>query len=87
MAVTAGDVNGDGKADLVAANSDGVAVLLGNGLGSLRAAQIYAVGSQPAPWRWPTSTATASSTSSRPTTVPEASACCSAPAPAPSGRP
>jgi hypothetical protein len=46
-AVLARDVNGDGKADLVAGNNDGVAVRLGNGLGSFGALQTYAMDSQP----------------------------------------
>ena len=47
--VAAGDVNGDGKIDLVTANRYGndVSVLLGDGLGGFGAAQNYAVGSEP----------------------------------------
>jgi hypothetical protein len=46
--VAAGDVNGDGKVDLVTANASGtVSVLLGNGTGSFAAAQNYLAGSQP----------------------------------------
>jgi hypothetical protein len=47
LAVLAKDVSGDGKADLVATNGDGVTVRLGNGLGSFGSAQNYVVGSQP----------------------------------------
>lgn len=48
-AVAAGDVNGDGKVDLVTANlsGDSVSVLLGSGTGSFGAAQDYDAGSQP----------------------------------------
>jgi len=44
--VTVGDFNGDGKLDLVAANSgsNDVSVLLGNGDGTLQAAVTYSVG-------------------------------------------
>jgi hypothetical protein len=46
--VAAGDVNGDGKLDLVTGNySNSVSVLLGNGLGSFAAAQHYAADSSP----------------------------------------
>jgi hypothetical protein len=43
--VAVGDVNGDGKLDLVTANGGDVSVLLGNGTGSFAAAQNYAAGS------------------------------------------
>src|SRR5262249_19030131 len=49
-AVVAGDVSGDGKADLVTANTYGaenVSVLLGNGLGGFAAAQNYDAGGNP----------------------------------------
>ena len=44
-----GDVNGDGKPDLVVANSDGntVSVLLGNGNGTFQAQQTFATGDDP----------------------------------------
>ncbi|MDX1925910.1 MAG: Calx-beta domain-containing protein [Pirellulaceae bacterium] len=47
--LTAGDVNADGKTDLVTANiyADNVSVLLGNGLGSFGASQSYTAGSGP----------------------------------------
>ena len=44
------DVNGDGKPDLVVANSygaDTVSVLLGNGNGTFQAQQTFATGSDP----------------------------------------
>src|SRR5262245_50794721 len=51
QSVTAGDVNADGKIDLVTGNSDSyggsVSVLLGNGLGSFGPAQSNAAGFQP----------------------------------------
>jgi Calx-beta domain/FG-GAP-like repeat len=49
VSVAAGGVNGDGIADLVAANNGSVSVLLGNGLGAFGAAQNYAAGSYPYP--------------------------------------
>ena len=47
--VAIGDVNGDGRPDLVVANSDSntVSVLLGNGDGTFQAQSTYATGSQP----------------------------------------
>jgi hypothetical protein len=50
FSVAAGDFNGDGKLDLVAANfnSDNVSVLLGNGDGSFQPAANYGAGSNPA---------------------------------------
>jgi hypothetical protein len=49
QSLVAGDVNGDGKVDLVTASSsdDNLSVSLGTGTGSFAAAQIYAAGSQP----------------------------------------
>ena len=49
-----GDVNGDGKPDLVVANynSNTVSVLLGNGNGTFQAQQTFATGADPVPWRW-----------------------------------
>jgi len=46
--ITVGDVNGDGKPDVVVANgsADGVGVLLGNGDGTFQAAQNYSSGGQ-----------------------------------------
>src|SRR5262249_22345730 len=46
LGVTTGDVNGDGKADLVTVNhnSNSVSVLLGNGDGSFQAAQSFPAG-------------------------------------------
>ncbi len=41
------DVSGDGNADVVAGNSDGVAVMLGNGLGSFGTLQNYVIDAQP----------------------------------------
>jgi hypothetical protein len=43
--VAVGDVNGDGKLDLVTGNTNDVSVLLGNGTGSFGAAQYYAASS------------------------------------------
>lgn len=47
--VVVGDVNGDGKADIVVANhvDDNVGVLLGNGDGTFAAQQTFAIGSRP----------------------------------------
>ena len=44
-----GDVNGDGKPDLVVANegSNTVSVLLGNGNGTFQAQQTFATGTDP----------------------------------------
>ena len=44
-----GDVNGDGKPDLVVANdgSNTVSVLLGNGNGTFQAQQTFATGTEP----------------------------------------
>ena len=49
QSVAAGDVNGDGKVDLVTANSydNNVSVLLGTGTGTFGAAQNFAAGLQP----------------------------------------
>jgi len=49
FSVARGDLNGDGKLDLVAANygSNDVAVLLGNGDGTFQAAVNFAVGTNP----------------------------------------
>ena len=49
MSVAVGDVNGDGKPDLVVANlgSNTVSVLLGNGNGTFQAQQTFATGSSP----------------------------------------
>ena len=65
-AVTIGDVNGDGKPDLVVANygSHTVSILLGSGNGLLRARRSpTAPASTRVQWRSATSTATASPTS------------------------
>lgn len=50
IAVTTGDFNGDGKADLVVSNSDAnaVAILLGNGDGTFQRHMDYSVGTYPA---------------------------------------
>jgi len=45
--VASGDVNGDGKLDVVTANADTVSVQLGNGSGGFLSSQDYAVGSGP----------------------------------------
>jgi hypothetical protein len=45
--VTTADLNGDGKLDLVVAETGGVAVLLGNGSASFGAATAYGAGSSP----------------------------------------
>src|SRR5262245_49421568 len=47
--VALGDVNGDGRPDLAAANDDSgtVSVLLGNGVGSFQAARHFAIGTYP----------------------------------------
>ena len=44
-----GDVNGDGKPDIVVANDDSntVSVLLGNGNGTFQAQQTFATGTDP----------------------------------------
>ena len=49
VSVTLGDVNGDGKADLVVATNDGnsVSVLLGNGNGAFQECQTFATGDGP----------------------------------------
>lgn len=49
LALTAGDLNRDGKADLAAANADAnsASVLLGNGDGTFKAAVNYSVGLKP----------------------------------------
>ena len=50
ISVAVGDVNGDGKPDLVVANvptADTVSVLLGNGNGTFQAQQTFATGLQP----------------------------------------
>ena len=51
FSVTAGDFNGDGKIDIAVVNQGGssndVAILLGNGDGTLQAPVTYAVGGQP----------------------------------------
>src|SRR5580704_1824014 len=46
VALASGDINGDGKADMVVVNEDSsnIGVLLGNGDGSLQAAQSYSSG-------------------------------------------
>src|SRR5207302_1029086 len=45
--VTAGDFNGDGKADLAVATDVGISALLGNGDGTFRTAVNYGAGNQP----------------------------------------
>ncbi len=47
--VVVADVNGDGKLDVVAANSNNntISLLLGNGDGTLQTATSYAIGSSP----------------------------------------
>ena len=47
--IAAGDVSGDGKADLVTASGDQLAVLLGTGVGTFGAPQYSSVGSRPGP--------------------------------------
>lgn len=49
LAIAVGDLDGDGKADLVVANADSntISVLLGNGDGSFRSQAAYATGNHP----------------------------------------
>lgn len=47
QALTQGDVNGDGKLDLIVGSGSNVIVLLGNGNGTFQAGQTFATGSAP----------------------------------------
>ncbi len=79
-AVVTADVNGDGKPDLIVANSNGqnVGVLLGNGNGTFQSQRTFSAGPSAILLRWRTSPATARPIWSSPTAAPILSACYSA---------